>query len=513
MTTNTSKRTARRNHDRKTRRLILVSFAMLIVSLDQYIVVVALPDIGRALGYSAQTLQSVISAYAIASAGFLLLGGRAADLLGRRRMLAIGLTLYAIASFAGGIATTPAVQLSARVVQGIGGAMVFPATLAVINTTYREGRARNRALSIWGASGAAGLVIGVLLGGILTRSLGWSSVFFINVPLAVGALAAAFVVVPKDSPVDRTRSFDLAGALTVTVSVTLVVWSLIQGPVLGWTSVMVVGPALLGVVLAWTFTRIELRSRDPLVSRVLLQNRFVRLAVVVAFMFTATFGSLLYFLSIYLQNVLGYNALQTGLGFVVPTVVVAAASALAGLISTRIGLKNVVVCALGVGLLGATVLGLAMTANASYADLALGLILVSIGDGAMFTAMFIIAAIGVEPSRQGVASAIVSTGSGLGAVVGLAFLVLLANNGHAGLSGEALRVATASGSRSAALAIAGGIAATLVYAIARYPRSQKDSREAAALSGRHLACGPSAGMTCDTAETCQQRPDSMGLSS
>jgi MFS family permease len=474
---------------------------MLIVSLDQYIVVVALPDIGRALGYSSHTLQSVVSAYAIASSGFLLLGGRAADLLGRRRMLAGGLTLYAIASFAGGLATTPTLQLSARVVQGIGGAMVFPATLAVINTTYSEGRERNRALSVWGAAGAAGLVVGVLLGGLLTRALGWSSVFFINVPLALGALAMTFVVVPKDSPVDRTRSFDLTGALAATVSVTLIVWSLIQGPERGWMSIIIVGPALLGIILFWTFTRIELRARDPLVPRVLVHNPFVRLAVVIAFMFMATFGSLLYFVSIYLQNVLRYDALQTGLGFAIPTAVVATASALAGPISTRIGMKATCLGALGIGLLGATALGLAMTADASYADLLPGLILASVGDGVMFTAIFIAAAAGVAPIRQGVAAAIVSTGSGLGAVVGLAFLVLLSNHGHEGLGGEALRMATADGIRSAALAIAGGIAATLVYVIVRYPRTQTDPRDAGSRSRGHLACGPSAGMTCDTAET------------
>ncbi|MPZ62231.1 MAG: MFS transporter [Propionibacteriales bacterium] len=458
------------------RPLVLVSFAMLIVSMNQYIVVVALPDIGRGLGYSTHNLQAVISAYAIAYGGFLLLGGRAADLLGRRRLLTAGLALFALASFAAGIATTPAVQLSARVAQGIGDALVFPATLALINTTYHEGRARNRALSIWGASGAAGLVVGVLLGGVLTRGFGWSSVFFINVPLATGAIAMAFIVIPKDLPLDRTRSFDLAGALAATASVTLIVWSLIQGPEIGWTSPQVVGPAFMGIVLAWTFTRIELRARDPLVPHVLLRNRFVRLAITMAFMFMATFGSLLYFMSIYLQNVLGYDALETGLGFVVLTVFVVLASALAGWVSTRIGLKAVCLGALSIGLLGVLTLALTMTADASYPDLVPGLILTGVGDGAMFTAMFIAAATGVAPTRQGATSAIVSTGAAVGAAVGLAFLVLLANRGHSGLTGEALRVATADGVRSAALAIAFGIAATLVYVIVRYP--QRDTAEA-----------------------------------
>ncbi|MER6408307.1 MFS transporter [Streptomyces viridosporus] len=184
----------------------LLSFAMLIVSFDQYIVVVALPDIARNLGYSAQTLQSVISAYAVASAGFLLFGGRAADLLGRRRILASGLVLYAGAALAGGVATGPGTLLAARAFQGLGGALVFPTTLALINTTFFEGRARNRALGIWGGSGAAGLVIGVLLGGLLTRAFGWEAVFLVNVALAGPALLLAFVLIPRDGEREKAAS-------------------------------------------------------------------------------------------------------------------------------------------------------------------------------------------------------------------------------------------------------------------------------------------------------------------
>jgi MFS family permease len=191
--------------DRGAATLALLSFAMLIVSLDQYIVIVALPDIGRELGYSSQTLQSVISAYAVASSGFLLFGGRAADLLGRRRMLVTGLALYAASSLAGGLATSPEVQLTARAVQGLGGALVFPSTLAIINTTFPEGRERNRALGVWGGAGAAGLVVGVL-GGVLTRALGWEAVFFVNVPLAGATLVLAFRLIEADQARDKDRA-------------------------------------------------------------------------------------------------------------------------------------------------------------------------------------------------------------------------------------------------------------------------------------------------------------------
>src|SRR6201991_447245 len=216
--------------------LTLLAFAMLIVSLDQYIVVVALPEIGRGLGYSTQTLQVVISAYAVASGGFLLLGGRASDLLGRRRVLVAGLALYAAGSLLGGLASTPELLLVARAIQGLGGALVFPATLALINTTFAEGPQRNRAVAVWGGTGAAGLVVGVLLGGVLTQAFGWESVFFVNVPLAGIALLLAFALIPADRGREAGPRFDLPGALTAALGITLLVFALVQGPALGWTS-------------------------------------------------------------------------------------------------------------------------------------------------------------------------------------------------------------------------------------------------------------------------------------
>src|SRR3954451_127854 len=274
---------------RQTAILALLAFAMLVVSLDQYIVVVALPEIGRDLGYSAETLQTVISAYAVASAGFLLLGGRAADIVGRRRVFVTGLALYAGGSLAGGLATSAEVQLAARSVQGLGGALVFPATLSLLNTTFAEGRARNRALAAWGGAGAAGLVVGVLLGGVLTQGLGWRAVFFVNVPLAALALALAFALIPPAQPHAGTRSFDLPGALSVTGGVTLVVFALVQGPTLGWGSSAIVGGGLVGASLLAAFVMIERRSRDPLVPGALVANPHLVRAIAIAFLFMATF--------------------------------------------------------------------------------------------------------------------------------------------------------------------------------------------------------------------------------
>ncbi|MFE9636383.1 MFS transporter [Streptomyces sp. NPDC006463] len=455
--------------NRETATLTLLSFAMLIVSLDQYIVVVALPDIARDLGYSAQTLQTVISAYAVASAGFLLFGGRAADLLGRRRILATGLALYAGAALAGGLATSSGVLLAARAFQGLGGALVFPTTLALINTTFAEGRARNRALGIWGGSGAAGLVIGVLLGGLLTQAFGWEAVFLVNVVLAGPALLLAFVVIPRDGERERGRKFDLPGALSVTLGVTLIVFALVEGPAMGWLSPGILVSAAAGLLLLGAFVVIERHSDDPLMPPGLLSNPNLITGVVIAFMFMATFGSVLYFLSLYFQEILDYDALQTGVGFLIPTAVVVAGSTTAGQLVTWFGLRRTLAAALAVGALGAVALGLAISPNGTYIELIPGLVALSIGDGVVFTTVFIAAATGVPDREQGIASGIASTGSGAGAAVGLAILVLVANAGLVGLSGEQLRVAVADGIRTTLFVVAGGIVLTFLVALSRCP--------------------------------------------
>jgi EmrB/QacA subfamily drug resistance transporter len=438
--------------------LAILAFAMLIVSLDQYIVVVALPEIGRDLGYSSQTLQSVISAYAVASAGFLLLGGRAADLLGPRRVFVAGLSLYAGASLAGGLAASPEVLLAARAVQGLGGALVFPATLALVNTRFAEGAERNRAVAVWGGAGAAGLVVGVLLGGVLTQALGWEAVFFVNVPLAGAALVLAFALIPADPRARARRGFDLPGALSVTLGVSLLVLTLVRGPSDGWGSPGILAAGLTGLLCLVVFAVIERRSSHPLVPPRLARNRNLVLASAVAFLFWATFGSVLYFLTLYFQDVHGYDALETGVAFLLPTAFVVGGSALAGRVVTRCGVRTTLVGALAVGALGALALGLAMDPDASYAALIPGLVLLSIGDGVTFTAMFIAAGTGVADDEQGVASGIASTSTSVGAAVGLALLVVVAN---------------AEGLAGAVLVVSAGIAATALVALNIRPDTRR----------------------------------------
>jgi EmrB/QacA subfamily drug resistance transporter len=480
----------RPGRDRRTATLALLAFAMLIVSLDQYIVVVALPEIGREMGYSAQTLQSVISAYAVASAGFLLLGGRAADLLGRRRVLVAGLALYAGASLGGGLAPEPELLLVARAVQGLGGALVFPATLSLVNTMFAEGRERNRAVAVWGGAGAAGLVIGVLLGGVLTHTLGWEAVFFVNVPLAGLAILLAFALIPADGGRGRDRRFDLPGALAATTGITLLVFVLVEGPTLGWDAPAIVAAAAAGVIALGVFAVVERRSGDPLLPPRLLANRNLATAVAIAFLFWATFGSVLYFLTLYFQDVRGYDALETGVGFLLPTAVVVAGSSLAGRIATRFGLRRTLIAALTVGALGALALGLTMSPNGSYAALIPGLVLLSIGDGVVFTTMFIAAGTGVADREQGVASGIASTSTSVGAAVGLAVLVLVATSGTDGLTGEALRTATADGLSTAVLVVAAAIAGIALVAMNLRPDA---TPRVETPCPRRLAAPPSSG--------------------
>jgi MFS family permease len=277
--------------------LALLAFAQLIFSLDINIVYVALPDIGASLGFDGQTQQWVVSAYTVFAGGFLLFGGRAADLLGRRRIFITALAIYAVSSLVGGLATEPILLVGARAVQGIGGALLLPSTLALIGNLFAEGPARNRALAVWGGAGASGLTLGALLGGVLTQAFGWPAVFYVNVLLAGVAAIAAFVLIPKDEPRTERRKFDFPGALTVTVAATLFVYALVQGPSDGWGAPTIVAALVIAVLSAIAFVIIETRSADPLMPPKLLGNRNVAVGVLVTFIYMGTFGALPYFLT------------------------------------------------------------------------------------------------------------------------------------------------------------------------------------------------------------------------
>ncbi|WP_328807580.1 MFS transporter [Nonomuraea antri] len=431
--------------------LALLALSQLITALDFFIVFVALPDIGRDLGFSAQTLQWVASAYAVSYGGFLLLGGRAADLLGHRRMFVAALALFAISSLAGGLAGSQGLLVAARAVQGLGGALLFPATLALVNTRFEEGAARNRALGVWSGAGASGLALGSLLGGLLTGAWGWQAVFYVNVPLAALAIAGAYLLIPADGPRARGRRFDLPGAVLATAGVSLLAYALIQGPESGWTS----APILVGVVLAAAllaaFLAVERRGADPLMPPRLLGNRSLSSAIAVILVFGATFNALPYFLTVYFQNVLGYGAVATGLAFLVPALLIALGTQLGGRLAGRIGMRATLLIGTVGGAAGTALLAFGVAADGSYAGVLPGIVVMGVSQGLTWTGMWIAAATGVADGEQGVASGLASTALQVGSALGLAVLVAAGGLGHA--SGPAL----ATGLRTAVFIAAAGM--------------------------------------------------------
>ncbi|MGI5346715.1 MFS transporter [Streptomyces sp. CA-250714] len=435
--------------------LALLAFAQLIISIDYNIVYVALPEIGAALGFSIGSLQWVVSGYAVTFGGFLLLGGRASDLFGPRRVFILGLSLYAVSSLVGGLAENPWVLIAARAAQGIGGAFLFPATLTLVGTSFAEGRERNRAFAVWGTAGGSGMILGSLLGGVLTDAFGWAAVFYVNVPLAALAALLAFPLLARDTVRhDAGRRFDAAGALTATAGTTLVVFALVQGPESGWTATPVAPAAAAGIALLTAFAVIEKRGADPLTPPRLLRRRDLSTAMAVTFLFMATLGNLLYFLTVYFQTVHGYNALRTGLAFLVPMLAIAAGSQAAGRLATRYGLRATITAALAVAAAGTALTAMPMAADASYAALVPGLVVLGLGQGAGYSLVFGAAGTGVAEHEQGIAAGLASTTQQIGGAVGLAVLVAVA-----GPTGSV------TGLRAAMFAAAAGAAAMALVAL------------------------------------------------
>ncbi|MBZ6256943.1 MFS transporter [Streptomyces olivaceus] len=430
--------------------LLVLALAQLVIALDYNIVYVALPEIGAGLGFSPHNLQWVVSAYVVTTGGFLLLGGRTADLLGRRRTFVAAALVYAGSSLVGGLAESAWMLVAARALQGVGGSLLFPATLALINTLYAEGPARNRALAVWGAAGAGGLCFGSLLGGVLVEACGWPSVFFVNVPVAAGLAWAGLRLFPADGPRGGARRFDVTGALAATGGITLFVFLLVHAPDAGWASPSALLGAALSVTLLSVFVLVETRSRDPLVPARLFAHRGLVAAMAITALYSATFSSLPYFLTLYFQNVRGYGALATGLAFLVPAVVTALGTQAGARAVARVGVRAMLVGGMALGAAGAAALGLALTGDSPYVLLLPGIVLLGLGQGAAWTGMWIVAASGIAADDQGVASGMASTTLQAGGAVGLALLIALSSGVGQGPPDEALLT----GIRGAVFAVA-----------------------------------------------------------
>jgi EmrB/QacA subfamily drug resistance transporter len=412
-----------------TATLILACLAQFMVILDVSVVNVALPAIRGALHFSEANLQWVVNAYTVTFAGFLLLGGRAADLLGRRRVFVAGLTLFAGASLVGGLADSQATLTIARAIQGLGGAIIAPASLSILTTTFTEGAARNRAVGIWGAMGGAGGAAGVLLGGVLTTALGWRWILFINVPIGLAAAILSQHYIAEGRNPERARIFDLAGAITATLGLTLLVFGIVRTDTTGWGAAPTLALMGAGVVLLAVFVAIEGRfASAPLMPLRIFKSRTLSAAnVVVMAVGAASFG-MWFFVSLYLQQVLGYSPIQAGLAFLPMTLCIVAGSTLASRAVIRVGYKPLLVA----GLLAQTVgllLFATVSAQGSYlGDMLVPSLLVAIGIPLSFIPATIAATAGVAPAEAGLASGLVNTSRLVGGALGLAVLATIATS-------------------------------------------------------------------------------------
>ncbi|MEV2223536.1 MFS transporter [Nocardia vinacea] len=347
--------------------LALLAFAQFVIAIDYNIVYVALPDIGHALGFSSQSLQWVVSAYAVGLGGLLLLGGRAVDRFGQRRLFIGGLTLYGTSSLLGGLAVAPGMLIAARAIQGLGGALLTPATLALIATVFPEGAPRNRAMAVWGTAGGAGLAAGSLLGGVLASSLGWQWVFYVNVPLTAVAVLAAPRLLPADPPPSTRDGFDLPGALVATLGACLLVFGLAAGPEAGWTSPRGIGAIGAGAGLLAVFVLIERHTRDPLMPLRLLRIRSLATAMAVMFIFMGTLSGQYYVFTTYLQDVLGFDALHAGLAFLPLTLIaIASTERLVAPLLNRWGLRTTLSVGLLINALGMGAFTIGIAPGGSY---------------------------------------------------------------------------------------------------------------------------------------------------
>ena len=406
--------------------LALLCVAEFVVVLDASIVNVALPTIGSALDFSQDNLSWVVNAYVLTFGGFLLLGGRMADLLGRRRVFMGGLVLFAFASLAGGLANTDGQLIAARAVQGLGAAILSPAALSIITTTFRDGAERNKALGAWGAVAGSGGAAGVLLGGILTEYAGWEWVLWVNVPIGLIAAALAPRLIAESRQESGTRSFDIAGAISVTAGLALLVYALVEAPDAGWGSGQTIGLLAGALALLAAFVAVERRSDAPLVPFSIFRIRTLTGANVVGLLTGASLFSMFFFISLYMQNVLGYSAIKAGLSYLPLAVTIILAAGFASQLVTKVGFKPI----LAIGMLfisgGLLWFGQISPDGGFVSDVLGPSLLAAVGLGFAFVPQTIAAVSGVADREAGLASGLINTSQQIGGALGLAVLSTVA---------------------------------------------------------------------------------------
>ncbi len=419
--------------------IFVVCLAQFMVILDISIVNVALPEIHDSLGFSQTGLQWVVNAYTLAFAGFLMLGGRACDLLGRRQVFLTGTALFSLASLGCAVADSQTLLLGARAIQGLGAAIISPASLAILTATFSEGRERNRALGIWGAMAGLGGSAGALLGGILTQSFGWEAIFFINVPIGAAVVAVGRGLLPRGQELAAERHFDIAGAVLVSGGLAAFVFGIVRTDTLGWGSLGVLVPLAAGLAMLGLFALVEGRiARDPLIPLRVFRMPLLRAAnLIIALLFAGIFA-MWFFVSLYLQQVHGDDALEAGIAFLPMTLSIAGASTLAPRLVARFGVRAVLTTGMSVAALGLLLLS-GVSAHGSYwTEIFPGGVLATLGAGSSMVPATILAVRGVPQQESGLASGVLNTSRLAGGTIGLAVLsTLAASHTHSELAGGA----------------------------------------------------------------------------
>ena len=401
------------------RAFALLAVAFFVTIADLAIVNVALPTIGRDLHFSESNLQWVVTAYGLTFGGFLLLGGRAADLLGRRRMFMIGLAIFTAASLWCGLATSDWMLIALRGAQGLGAAVILPAALSIVMNMFDEGAERNKALGLWGAVGASGATVGVLAGGLLTRYVGWEYIFFLNVPIGVVALLLTRRVVPESRLAIARRRFDPLGAVTVTGGLLLLVYALSNAPTVGWGTVRTIGLLAASAALIAAFLVVESRVEAPLMPLRFFRLKMIAGANAVSFLLGASFFAFIFVGTLYMQQVLGFSALQTGLAWLATSVTSVAFAGVAQALVTRSSPK--LVLAAGMALVGVGLLWTTQAGHGHYWSSLLGPFFVTgVGTAFAFIPVSIAALAGVADREAGLASGLLNTTQQLGGAVGVA---------------------------------------------------------------------------------------------
>jgi EmrB/QacA subfamily drug resistance transporter len=472
--------------------LLLLAMTQFVIVIDASIVNVALPSIGAHLHFARADLSWVVNAYTLTFGGFLLLGGRMADLLGRRRMFMLGLVLFSLASLGGGIAQSEAWLIAARAIQGLGAALVSPAALSIITTTFAEGAERNRALGIWGAVAGAGGAAGVLLGGILTSGLSWRWVLFVNVPIGIAAALLAPRTLVESRSEDGTKTFDLPGAVTVTAGLALLVYAVVDAVNSGWGSTTTLLRLAGAAVLLVVFLVIELRQRYPLMPFSIFRLRTLRGANIVGLLIGMSLFSMFFFISLYLQNVLHDSPIQAGISYLPLAVGIIVSAGVASQLVTRLGFKAPLIAGLLLIAGGLLWFSQVPAPGGSFAADVLGpSLLAAVGLGFAFVPVTIAAMTGTEPHEAGLASGLINTSQQVGGALGLAILATVANSRtqslfHAGT--HSTSVALTKGFDRAFLVGAGfAVAGAILAAILISSRDSREHAQAAREAGSAVA--------------------------